>query len=119
MASLTERMFRRTPLQRAAAPDEAEGEHLQRSIGLFSLTMFGVGATIGTGIFFVLNTEVPVVGPAVIFSFLLAAFVAGLTALCYASATSRRSAPAGSGQRPAASSSPSSAWTRSPPPARR
>jgi APA family basic amino acid/polyamine antiporter len=83
MARLSERMFRTTPLQRAAAPD-SEGEHLQRSIGLFSLTMFGVGATIGTGIFFVLNTEVPVVGPAVIFSFLIAAFVAGLTALCYA-----------------------------------
>jgi amino acid transporter len=66
------------------AYDDVEGDHLQRSIGLFSLTMFGVGATIGTGIFFVLNTEVPVVGPAVIFSFLLAALVAGLTAVCYA-----------------------------------
>ena len=27
---------------------------LARSIGLFQLSMFGVGATIGTGIFFVL-----------------------------------------------------------------
>ena len=30
-------------------PDE-EGGELSRSIGLFQLTMFGVGATIGTGI---------------------------------------------------------------------
>ena len=55
-----------------------------RSIGLFQLTMFGVGATIGTGIFFVLSQAVPIAGPAVVFSFLIAAVVAGLTAVCYA-----------------------------------
>ncbi len=74
----TQRLFRRKPV----------GQHretgLARTIGLFPLTMFGVGATIGTGIFFVLAVEVPVAGPAVVFSFLLAAFAAGLTALCYA-----------------------------------
>lgn len=57
---------------------------LSRSIGLLQLTMFGVGATVGTGIFFVLTTQVPNAGPAIIFSFILAAIVAGLTALCYA-----------------------------------
>jgi amino acid transporter len=57
---------------------------LKRSIGLFQLTMFGVGATIGSGIFFVLTTNVPEAGPAIIFSFVAAAVVAGLTALCYA-----------------------------------
>ena len=36
------------------------------SIGLFQLSMFGIGATIGTGIFFVLTEAVPVAGPAVI-----------------------------------------------------
>jgi basic amino acid/polyamine antiporter, APA family len=85
-ASLSERFLRRTPA-RAASTEEAEavgGEHLARTIGLWQLTAFGVGATVGTGIFFVLNTEVPVAGPAVIFSFILAAIVAGLTALCYA-----------------------------------
>ena len=46
--------------------------------------MFGVGATIGTGIFFVLSQAVPIAGPAVVFSFLIAAVVAGLTAVCYA-----------------------------------
>jgi basic amino acid/polyamine antiporter, APA family len=85
-ASLSERFLRRTPA-RAVSTEEAEavgGEHLARTIGLWQLTAFGVGATVGTGIFFVLNTEVPVAGPAVIFSFILAAIVAGLTALCYA-----------------------------------
>lgn len=77
--TLTQRMMRRKPLEPGL-----EDTGLVRSIGLFQLTMFGVGATIGTGIFFVLTTNVPEAGPAIVFSFLLAAFVAGLTALCYA-----------------------------------
>ena len=76
--TLVQRMMRRKPLH--ATHDSG----LKRSIGLFQLTMFGVGATIGTGIFFVLTTATPKAGPAVVFSFLAAAFVAGLTALCYA-----------------------------------
>lgn len=76
--TLTHRMFRRKPIGRR------HDTELVRTIGLFQLTMFGVGATVGTGIFFVLTTEVPAAGPAVVFSFVIAAFVAGLTALCYA-----------------------------------
>ena len=49
-----------------------------------ALTLFGVGATVGTGIFFVLSTAVPEAGPAVIVSFLLAGIAAGLAAICYA-----------------------------------
>lgn len=63
--------------------DSGQSE-LARSIGLFQLSMFGVGATIGTGIFFVLGQAVPVAGPAVIWSFVIAGAVAGLTAVCYA-----------------------------------
>ena len=57
---------------------------LARTMGLFPLTMIGVGATIGTGIFFTMVEAVPKAGPSVILSFLLAAVTAGLTALCYA-----------------------------------
>jgi len=57
---------------------------LHRSMGLFPLTMIGVGATIGTGIFFTMAVAVPKAGPSVILSFLIAALTAGLTALCYA-----------------------------------
>lgn len=53
-------------------------------MGLFPLTMIGVGATIGTGIFFTMVEAVPKAGPAVVLSFLIAALTAGLTALCYA-----------------------------------
>jgi len=60
------------------------GEELTRNLGTFQLMMFGVGATVGTGIFFVLSEAIPVAGPAVIISFIVAAVCAGLSALCYA-----------------------------------
>jgi len=86
MASLLEQVFRRKPVREfedETGADTGESE-LSRSIGLFQLTMFGVGATIGTGIFFVLSEAVPIAGPAVILSFVMAGVVAGLTAICYA-----------------------------------
>jgi amino acid transporter len=81
-----EQLFRRKPVPEMSAEsgtDTGESE-LARTIGLFQLSMFGVGATIGTGIFFVLSEAVPVAGPAVIWSFVMAGAVAGLTAICYA-----------------------------------
>src|SRR5476651_1824094 len=66
------------------ASEETSSGGLGRTLGLFNLTMIGVGATIGTGIFFTMVEAVPKAGPAVIVSFLLAAITAGLTALCYA-----------------------------------
>ncbi|NEK59070.1 amino acid permease [Geodermatophilus sabuli] len=65
----------------AEAPD---GGALARRIGPAQLMSFGIGATIGTGIFFVLSSAVPEAGPAVVVSFVLAAVTAGFTALCYA-----------------------------------
>ena len=60
------------------------GQELSRNLSTFQLTMFGVGATVGTGIFFVLGEAVPKAGPAVLISFLVAGLAAGLSALCYA-----------------------------------
>src|SRR5918997_1291874 len=79
-------VFRRKPVEAfvtETSPD-AEGGELERSIGLFQLTLFGVGATIGTGIFIVLTEAVPEAGPAVLVSFVLAGITAALTAVCYA-----------------------------------
>ena len=80
--------FRAADLLRRKPVAQVEGEHppeaLHRSMGLFQLTMLGVGATIGTGIFVALTTAVPAAGPAVIVSFVLAGITAALTALCYA-----------------------------------
>jgi basic amino acid/polyamine antiporter, APA family len=84
--SLRDHVFRRKPVTAMNAEtgaDSGEGE-LARTIGLFQLTLFGVGATIGTGIFIVLTQAVPIAGPAVVWSFVVAGTVAGLTAICYA-----------------------------------
>jgi basic amino acid/polyamine antiporter, APA family len=81
------RVLRKKPVEKLISETQGadpEHGHLNRSITLFQLIMFGVGATIGTGIFFVLSQTVPTAGPGVIISFLMAGAVAGLTALCYA-----------------------------------
>lgn len=81
--SLTEQMLRRRPVVGAPVAHGAS-DHLKRSIGTFQLMLFGVGATVGTGIFFVLADAVPEAGPAVLISFLIAGVAAGLSAICYA-----------------------------------
>jgi amino acid transporter len=87
MQPLLQQFLRRKPVTAMTAEsgtDDTEKGELSRSIGLFQLSMFGIGATIGTGIFIVLSSAVPVAGPAVIWSFVMAGVVAGLTAICYA-----------------------------------
>lgn len=86
MAPLMQTVLRRKPVgdMEAESGSETGQSELSRSIGLIPLTCLGVGATIGTGIFFVLSQAVPVAGPAVVLSFVMAGVVAGLTALCYA-----------------------------------
>ncbi len=86
MASLREQILRRKPVTEMAAETGADTgrSELERTIGLLPLSAIGIGGTIGTGIFFVLSEAVPIVGPAVIWSFVLAGAVAGLTAICYA-----------------------------------
>lgn len=81
--SLKEQMLRRRPVGGAPVAQGTAGS-LKRSFGTFQLTMFGVGSTIGTGIFFVLSVAVPQAGPGVIVSFVIAGVAAGLAAICYA-----------------------------------
>ncbi|QCH25362.1 APC family permease [Mycobacteroides salmoniphilum] len=81
--SLAQQLLRRRPTSGAPTAHGAGG-HLRQSMGTFQLTMIGVGATVGTGIFFILAESVPKAGPAVMVSFLVAGLAAGLAALCYA-----------------------------------
>jgi basic amino acid/polyamine antiporter, APA family len=81
--SLQRQMLRRRPVSGAPVADGAS-EQLQRSLGTFLLTMFGVGETVGAGIFIVLSQAVPQAGPAVVISFIIAGIAAGLAAICYA-----------------------------------
>ncbi|GGO97693.1 APC family permease [Wenjunlia tyrosinilytica] len=79
-------LLRRKPVNAflADADASAHGGGLRRTVGTFQLTMIGIGATIGTGIFFALDAAVPEAGPAVVLSFVIGAVTAALTALCYA-----------------------------------
>ncbi|OKH80886.1 hypothetical protein EB73_31570, partial [Mycobacterium sp. SWH-M3] len=81
--SLANQLLRRRPVTGAPVAHGAS-DHLKRSIGTFQLTLFGVGATVGTGIFIVLQQAVPKAGPAVLVSFVVAGVAAGLSAICYA-----------------------------------
>jgi basic amino acid/polyamine antiporter, APA family len=79
--SLPRQMLRRRPVSGAPVAVRAS-DHLQRSLGTFLLTMFGVGETVGAGIFIVLSQSLPQAGPGVVLSFLLAGVAAGLAAVC-------------------------------------
>ncbi len=86
-SSVRAQLFRRKPVAamvEETGAEQPDGGALARRIGPKQLMSFGIGATIGTGIFFVLSTAVPEAGPAVVISFVLAAITAGFTALCYA-----------------------------------
>ncbi|WP_116027068.1 amino acid permease [Thermomonospora umbrina] len=78
-------VLRTKPVDRIVAEGgQGEGGELRRSMGLLQLTFFSVGATLGTGIFVVLGEAVPLVGPAIVVAFLLAALTALFSALSYA-----------------------------------
>ena len=64
--------------------DASGDQRLRRTLGPMNLTLLGIGAIIGTGIF-VLTGEVAAInaGPAVILSFVLAGFASVMAALCY------------------------------------
>ncbi|MCM3504442.1 amino acid permease [Curtobacterium sp. ODYSSEY 48 V2] len=84
--SLRHQLARRKPIEQLQAEAAAgvDGEPLRRSLGVWHLTMISVGATLGTGILVVLGTAVPLAGPAVWISFVLAGVAALLSALSYA-----------------------------------
>ena len=61
----------------------AEKKGLHRSLGAFQLTMLGVGAVIGTGIFVLTSEAAQKAGPGMMISFVIAGFVCAVAALCY------------------------------------
>jgi APA family basic amino acid/polyamine antiporter len=61
----------------------AEKKSLKRSLGAFQLTLLGIGAVIGTGIFVLTAEAAQKAGPAMMISFVIAGFVCAVAALCY------------------------------------
>jgi APA family basic amino acid/polyamine antiporter len=62
----------------------AEKKSLHRSLGAFQLTMLGIGAVIGTGIFVLTAEAAQKAGPGMMLSFIIAGVVCAVAALCYA-----------------------------------
>ncbi|HEX7873469.1 MAG TPA: amino acid permease, partial [Sphingobium sp.] len=61
----------------------AEKKSLHRTLGAFQLTMLGIGAVIGTGIFVLTAEAAQKAGPGMLLSFVIAGIVCALAALCY------------------------------------
>jgi APA family basic amino acid/polyamine antiporter len=61
----------------------AEKKGLHRTLGAFQLTMLGIGAVIGTGIFVLTSEAAQKAGPGMLLSFVVAGFVCAVAALCY------------------------------------
>lgn len=78
-------LFRIKPLESILAEAEDKGEGtLKRTLGVSALTLLGVGAIIGTGIFVLTGQAAGKhAGPAVVVSMIVAGIVSALAALCY------------------------------------
>ena len=78
-------LFRTKPLDAILAEAEESGEGtLKKTLGVTALTLLGVGAIIGTGIFVLTGQAAgKYAGPAVVVSMIIAGVVSALAALCY------------------------------------
>jgi basic amino acid/polyamine antiporter, APA family len=73
------------PVEQCISDTEVEGHQLRRDLSALDLTVFGVGVTIGTGIFVLTGVAAATkAGPAIALSFVVAGIACGLAALCYA-----------------------------------
>lgn len=89
---MLQRLFRTKSLEQLVASAAAPEHMLKRNLGAFDLTLFGIGAIIGAGIFSTIGTAAAgnladgrlAAGPALILSFVLTAVACGFTALAYA-----------------------------------
>ena len=83
-------IFRTKSLDSLVSESEDPQHQLKRSLGAFDVTMLGIGAIVGAGIFATIGTAAagdasrPGAGPALILSFVVTAIACGFAALCYA-----------------------------------
>lgn len=75
----------RKTIEQTLAATEADGSRLRKDLGGWDLLLLGVGVIVGAGIFVLTGTAAAEeAGPAVSVSFVIAAVVCALAALCYA-----------------------------------
>lgn len=78
-------LFRKKSISAMLLESEKKGAALKKDLGAFDLTMLGIGAIIGTGIFVLTGVAASThAGPALIISFILSGLACVFAALCYA-----------------------------------
>src|SRR5437016_8978980 len=83
-------IFRTKNLDDILASAQQEGHALKRTLAPINITLLGIGAIIGAGIFATVGTVAagdasrPGAGPSLMLSFVITAVVCAFTALCYA-----------------------------------
>lgn len=87
---MLKQLFKTKSLDAILSEGAAQEHQLKRALGAFDVTMLGIGAIIGAGIFATIGTAAAGdalrlgAGPALILSFVLTAIACGFAALCYA-----------------------------------
>ena len=82
---LRAQLFRRKPASALMAEAEARDGGLKRALGALDLTLLGIGAIVGAGIFVLTGVAAAkYAGPAIVLSFVVSGFACAMAALCYA-----------------------------------
>ncbi|MFM8539998.1 MAG: amino acid permease [Nitrospira sp.] len=90
LASVLSSLFRTKSVEQILADSDHPDHGLKKTLTAWDLTMLGIGAIIGTGIFVLIGTAIlgdahrPGAGPGIILSFVLSGVTCALAALCYA-----------------------------------
>lgn len=83
--AMSSTLFRKKSVAASLQDTEDPESGLKKEMGAFQLTIFGIGVIVGTGIFVLTGVAAAQkAGPAAPLSFVVAAVVCGLAALCYA-----------------------------------
>ena len=83
-------LLRTKSIEEILADSDRPEHRLKKTLTAWDLTMLGIGAIIGTGIFVLIGTAVvgdahrPGAGPGIVLSFILSGLTCALAALCYA-----------------------------------
>ncbi|HYL57650.1 MAG TPA: amino acid permease, partial [Candidatus Acidoferrales bacterium] len=82
---LRAQIFRRKPAAALMADAASHAGGLKRALGALDLTLLGIGAIVGAGIFVLTGVAAAKhAGPAIVVSFVVSGFACAMAALCYA-----------------------------------
>ena len=84
-SGLRAQLFRRKPIASLMADADSHSGGLKRALGALDLTLLGIGAIVGAGIFVLTGVAAAKdAGPAIVISFVVSGFACAMAALCYA-----------------------------------